>query len=60
VPVRRVFLKKYKPKYNFDMAGMEQDILSMKEPVFSVRPQVVFGMYEKRFLSSATHWKFKV
>jgi Pyridoxamine 5'-phosphate oxidase len=59
VPVRRVFLKKYKPKYNFDMSGMEKDILSMKEPVFSVRPQVVFGLYEKKFMSSATRWKFK-
>jgi hypothetical protein len=59
VPVRREFLKRYKPKYNFDMAGMEQDILSMKEPVFSVRPLVVFGLYEKKFMSSATRWKFK-
>ncbi len=60
VAVRREFLKKYKPKYNFDMAGMEQDILSMKEPVFSVRPQVVFGLSEKKFVGSATRWRFKV
>jgi hypothetical protein len=59
VPVRRVFLKKYKPKYHFDMSGMEKDILSMKEPVFAVRPLVVFGLYEKKFMSSATRWKFK-
>ena len=59
VPVRRVFLKKYKPKYNFDMSGMEQDILSMKEPVFAVRPSLVFGLYEKKFMESATRWKFK-
>jgi hypothetical protein len=60
VAVRREFLKKYKPKYNFDMAGMEQDILSMKEPVFSVRPQVVCGLSEKNFVGSATRWRFKV
>jgi hypothetical protein len=59
VPVRRQFLKKYTPKYNFDMAGMEKDILAMKEPVFAVRPQVVFGLYEKKFVGSATRWKFK-
>jgi hypothetical protein len=59
VPVRRVFLKKYKPKYNFDMSGMEQDILSMKEPVFAVRPRLVFGLYEKKFMESATRWRFK-
>lgn len=59
VAVRREFLKKYKPKYNFDMAGMEQDILSLNQPVFSVRPQVVFGLSEKNFVGSATRWKFK-
>jgi hypothetical protein len=59
VPARRVFLKKYKPKYDFDMSTMEQDILAMKEPVLAVRPQVVFGLYEKKFMNSATRWKFK-
>jgi pyridoxamine 5'-phosphate oxidase-like protein len=58
-PLRREFLKKYQRKYNFDMAGMEQDILSKKEPVFVVRPCVVFGLYEKKFVGSATRWKFK-
>jgi hypothetical protein len=58
VPLRREFLKTYRPKYKFDMSGMEQDILSMKEPVFVVRPRVVFGLYEKKFLSSATRWTF--
>jgi len=59
VPARREFLKKYQPKYKFDMSSMERDILSMKEPVFAVRPRVVFGMYEKKFMSSATRWKFE-
>jgi len=38
---------------------MEKDILSMKEPVFAVRPKVAFGLYEKKFMSSATRWTFK-
>ncbi len=59
VSVRREFLKKYTPKYDFDMAGMKEDILAMKEPVFAVRPHVVFGLYEKKFMASATRWKFK-
>ncbi len=59
LPARQAFLKKYQPKYHFDMAGMEKDILAMKEPVFAVRPQVVFGLYEKNFMGSATRWKFK-
>jgi hypothetical protein len=40
------------------MAGMKKDILSMKEPVFAVRPKVAFGLYEKKFQSSATRWTF--
>jgi hypothetical protein len=59
LPVRRVFLKKYTPKYKFDMKEMEKDILAMKEPVFAVRPHIAFGLYEKKFMSSATRWKFK-
>ena len=59
VAARREFLKKYQPKYHFDMAGMEKDILAMKEPVFAVRPRVVFGLCEKNFMGSATRWKFK-
>jgi len=58
LPVRREFLKKYQPKYNFDMASMKKDILSMKEPVFAVRPKVAFGLYERKFQSSATRWTF--
>jgi len=58
VPLRRDFLKKYHPKYNFDMSGMEQDILSQKEPVFVVHPRVAFGLYEKKYVDSATRWKF--
>jgi hypothetical protein len=58
VALRREFLKKYQRKYNFDMAGMEKDILSMKEPVFAIQPRVGFGLSEKKFMSSATRWKF--
>jgi hypothetical protein len=59
VPARRKFLAKYKPKYNFDMSSMKDDILSMKEPVFSVRPRVVFALWEKYFQTKSTRWKFK-
>jgi hypothetical protein len=31
----------------------------MKEPVFAVRPNLVFGLYEKKFMESATRWRFK-
>jgi hypothetical protein len=59
VPARRKFLSIYERKYKFDMKGMEQDILSMKEPVFAVRPNTVFGLWEKHFVSKSTRWSFE-
>jgi hypothetical protein len=58
LPARRNFLAAYERKYKFDMKGMKQDILSMKEPVFAVRPRVVFGLWEKYFVEKSTRWKF--
>ena len=37
----------------------KDDILSMKEPVFAVRPRVVFGLYEKKFINAASRWRFE-
>jgi hypothetical protein len=59
VAARRRFLPKYERKYKFDMKGMKDDILSMKEPVFAVRPQLVFGLWEKHFIGKSTRWIFK-
>jgi hypothetical protein len=56
---RRKFLPVYERKYKFDMSGMKNDILSMKEPVFAVRPRVVFGLWEKHFAGKSTRWKFE-
>jgi pyridoxamine 5'-phosphate oxidase-like protein len=58
VAARRKFLPTYERKYKFDMGSMKDDILSMKEPVFAVRPRVVFGLWEKYFQSKSTRWKF--
>jgi hypothetical protein len=58
VPDRRKFLPTYERKYKFDMEGMKQDILSLKEPVFAVRPRTVFGLFEKKFVESMTRWTF--
>ena len=58
VASRRKFLSTYQRKYRFDMSSMKDDILSMKEPVFAVRPRVVFGLWEKHFQSKSTRWKF--
>ncbi|HEX4786458.1 MAG TPA: hypothetical protein VH350_19110, partial [Candidatus Sulfotelmatobacter sp.] len=58
VEARRKFLSQYERKYKFDMSSMKDDILSMKEPVYTVRPQLVFGLWEKYFQSKSTRWKF--
>jgi len=57
--VLRRFLSLYERKYEWDMAAFEKGIMSGTEPVFAVRPRVVFGMYEKKFVEAATRWKFE-
>jgi hypothetical protein len=58
VAARRKFLPVYEKKYKFDMGKMKADILSLKEPVFAVRPQLAFALWEKHFQSKSTRWKF--
>jgi Pyridoxamine 5'-phosphate oxidase len=58
VAARRKMLSAYQRKYKFDMSSVKADILAMKEPVFSVRPSVVFALWEKHFQSKSTRWKF--
>ena len=58
VEARKKMLPAYERKYKFDMSSMKDDILSMKEPVFAVRPKTVFGLWEKHFQSKSTRWKF--
>jgi len=55
---RRQFLRIYEKKYKFDMSGFEKDILNLKEPIYEMRPVVVFGLAEKKFLNAATRWIF--
>lgn len=59
VAARRRFLAKYQSKYKFNMKAMKDDILAMKEPVFAVRPRVVFALWEKHFPSKTTRWTFE-
>jgi len=48
----RQFFKKYETKYNFDMSAFRN------EPIFILRPRVVFGLPEKRFPRAVTRWRF--
>jgi hypothetical protein len=58
-PARRKFLPTYERKCKFDLKSMKQDILAMKEPVFAVRPRLVFGLWEKHFVGKTTRWTFE-
>jgi hypothetical protein len=58
VEARRKMIPLYQRKYNWDLSDMREDLLSMKEPVFAVRPKVVFALWEKHFQSRSTRWKF--
>lgn len=46
------FARLYKKKYQIDP-------LAMNEPIYQVRPSVVFGQIEKTFGDTATRWTFQ-
>jgi len=56
---RRKMIPGYERKYKFDLSAMKEEMLSMKEPVFAVRPKLVFALWEKHFQSKSTRWKFR-
>ena len=41
----------YQKKYNWDMSAFS-------DPVYTVRPEKAFGLYEKKFMETATRWDF--
>ncbi len=49
---RPAILRPYEKKYKFDMSDFGD------EPVYRVRPRVVFGLAEKKTLNAATRWLF--
>lgn len=59
VDARRKLIPAYQRKYDWDLSSMKDDMLSMKEPVFAVRPKVVFALWEKYFQTKSTRWQFK-
>jgi hypothetical protein len=59
VEARRRLIPVYQRKYNWDLSSMKEDLLSMEEPVFAVKPKVVFVLWEKYFQTKSTRWQFK-
>jgi uncharacterized pyridoxamine 5'-phosphate oxidase family protein len=58
VDVIRDFIPRYEKKYKWKLGEMADDLLSLKDPVFYLRPKVGFGLWEKKFSTSATRWLF--
>jgi nitroimidazol reductase NimA-like FMN-containing flavoprotein (pyridoxamine 5'-phosphate oxidase superfamily) len=50
-PLLKRFATLYMKKYKWDMS-------SFSEPVYAVQPHAAFGLYEKKFMGSATRWEF--
>jgi nitroimidazol reductase NimA-like FMN-containing flavoprotein (pyridoxamine 5'-phosphate oxidase superfamily) len=49
---RKQFGDLYQKKYDWDMRDFS-------EPIYVVRPLVAFGLFEKKFMASATRWTFE-
>ena len=58
VETRRKMIPTYQRKYDWDLSSMKDDMLAMKEPVFAVRPRVVFALWEEHFQGKSTRWEF--
>ncbi|PYX02515.1 MAG: pyridoxamine 5'-phosphate oxidase [Acidobacteria bacterium] len=50
--IRKQFGELYQKKYKWDMKDFS-------EPIYIVRPRVAFGLFEKKFMASATRWTFE-
>ena len=54
----REFIRLYEKKYDWKLGEMAEGLLSLKDPVFLLRPSLGFGLWEKKFAPSATRWLF--
>lgn len=54
----RKYVPLYEKKYKFNLGEMGENLIALKDPLFCLRPRVVFGFWEKKFSTSATRWIF--
>ena len=54
----RKYVPLYEKKYKFKLGEMGENLIALKDPLFCLRPTVVFGFWEKKFSTSATRWVF--
>jgi hypothetical protein len=54
----REFIKFYEKKYKWPLSEMADNLLTLKDPLFYLRPKVGFGFWERKFAPTATRWLF--
>jgi hypothetical protein len=54
----RRFIRLYEKKYKWPLGEMADDLIALRDPVFYLRPAVGFGLWEKKFATTATRWIF--
>lgn len=59
IEIIREFIRLYEKKYKWKLGEMADGMLSLKDPVFLLRPSVGFGFWEKKFATTATRWLFR-
>lgn len=55
----RRFIALYEKKYKYKLGKMGERMIALEDPVFYLRPKVGFGLWEKKFDTSATRWLFQ-
>src|SRR5258708_34130087 len=55
----REFIRLYEKKYKWKLGAMAEGLLTLKEPVFCLRPKLAFGLWEKKFATTATTCGFE-
>jgi len=55
----RNFIPLYEKKYKWKLGQIEENLITLKDPLFYLRPKIAFGLWEKKFDTSATKWIFE-
>jgi len=57
--LREQLLSLLQEKYDYDWSSLEDDISSLREPIYAVSPQTVFALDEQASMQPATRWRFR-
>jgi Pyridoxamine 5'-phosphate oxidase len=55
----RNFIPLYEKKYKWKLGEIGESLIALKDPLFYLRPKIAFGLWEKKFDTSATKWIFE-